>query len=70
MANRTVFVAVAGDPVTVAVTTRSVNGVIVVGRPERIPFESRDKPVPLRAGADKTTGFLEAATAENCTLDV
>ena len=65
IANFTVFVAVAGDPETFAVTTKSVSGVTAVGIPETSPVELNESPVPVKAGADRITGNPETADAEN-----
>jgi hypothetical protein len=56
--------AVAGDPVTVALTERVVSGRTEVGIPTRVPLDN-ESPVPANPGADKTTGSLEPASAAN-----
>jgi hypothetical protein len=69
ISNAAVRVAVAGDPVTVAITFKSVSGVTVVGIPERTPELFNDNPVPIRAGADNVTGNPDAAVATNLIFD-
>ena len=54
--------AVAGEPVTFALTERVVSGRTVVGIPTMVPFDS-ESPVPANPGADITTGSLEPASA-------
>ena len=63
MENLTVLVAVTLVPTAVAVTTKSVRGVTALGIPVNSPFESKDNPVPLNAGAENETARPEAAAA-------
>jgi hypothetical protein len=65
----TVFVAVAGDPETVATTSNAVGGVIWVGIPTINPFESNESPVPTRASADNMTSLPDVAVATNRMFD-
>jgi hypothetical protein len=62
--NRTVFVAVAGDPTEDAVTTKSVRGVTLSGTPVITPL-TNDSPVPDKAGADNVTGRPDVDVATN-----
>jgi hypothetical protein len=60
-----VRLAVAGEPTTLAVTVKVVNGVTCVGKPIRVPLESSERPVPVRAGAVRMMDPPDAAVALN-----